>query len=181
VTFDGGKSYGRLSASLVTSARLSLLQLEPPIHSGHSRRVTMNSHQAAVLEGSSMTMVAHGLPMVPATTHPVAFPSTTNREYVVSTTTNIVDTVSKIAKEAGEMFKDVPYIKAFAGIIIRVIEIREVRELAGERDCLTLTWPRRKSKWRRIDHRNSSIRYCAGRRLSWMGCSASQSRRTWNS
>jgi hypothetical protein len=69
----------------------------------------------------------------------VAVPSTTDQECAASTTTNIVDTISKITKEVGEMFKDVPYIKAFAGIIIRVIEIREVRELAGERDCLVFS------------------------------------------
>jgi hypothetical protein len=65
--------------------------------------------------------------MFPAT-HSVALPSTTHQEYVVSTTMNIVDTVSKIAKEAGEMLKGVPYVKAFAGIIIQIITIREVRE-----------------------------------------------------
>jgi hypothetical protein len=52
---------------------------------------------------------------------------------------NIIDTVSKIAKEAGEMLKDVPYVKAFAGIIIQIIKIREVREKAGDRVCLTFT------------------------------------------
>jgi hypothetical protein len=50
-------------------------------------------------------------------------------EYIESTTTNIVDTISKIAKEAGEVAKDIPYIKAFAGIVIQIITIREVREL----------------------------------------------------
>jgi hypothetical protein len=70
----------------------------------------MNPLKAAGFQASSMTMIAHGLPMVPST-HSVAFPSTTNRENIASTTTNIVDTVSKIAKEAGEMFKDVPYVK----------------------------------------------------------------------
>jgi hypothetical protein len=98
----------------------------------------MNTPQAIVLEGSSRTMIAHGLPMFPST-HSAALPSTTHQEYVVSTTMNIVDTVSKIAKEAGEMLKGVPYVKAFAGIIIQIIKIREVREKAGDRDCLTFT------------------------------------------
>jgi hypothetical protein len=91
--------------------------------------VTMNSPQAVVLEGSSRTMIAHGLPTVPST-HSVALPSTA---------TNIVDTVSKIAREAGELLKDVPYVKVFAGIIVQIIRLREVRELSGECDCLTFT------------------------------------------
>jgi hypothetical protein len=98
----------------------------------------MDSPQAVVFESSSRTIIAHGLPTVPST-HSVVLPSTTNQEYVASTATNIVDTVSKIAKEAGEMLKGVPYVKALAGIIIQIIKIREVRELAGERDFLTFT------------------------------------------
>jgi hypothetical protein len=85
-----------------------------------------------------MTMNAHGVPVAPSI-HSVVLPSTSRQEYIASTTTNIVDTVSKIAKEAGEIFKDVPYIKALAGIIVRVIEIREVRGLAGECNGLTFT------------------------------------------
>jgi hypothetical protein len=100
--------------------------------------VAMNSPQAVVLEGSSRTMIAHRLPTVPST-HSVAMPSTTHQEYVVSTTMNMSDTVSKIAKEVGEMLKDVPYVKAFAGIIIQIITIREVRENARDRDCFTST------------------------------------------
>ena len=75
-----------------------------------------------------MAVDAHGLPIVPPA-HPVATPSTTNGEDVVSTTTNLVETVLIIAKEASEMFKNVPYIKAFAGIVIQIINIRDVREL----------------------------------------------------
>ena len=85
-------------------------------------------------------MAAHGISAVlpsPA----FAISSTTNREYIESTTTNIVDTVLKIAKEASEMFKNVPYIKAFAGIVIQIISIRDVRELSGERNGSTLTQP----------------------------------------
>ena len=83
-----------------------------------------------------MTMVAHGMPVVPPTP-PCTLSSTTNREYIESTTTNLVDTVLKIAKEASEMFKNVPYIKAVAGIVIQIISIREVRELSGERNGRT--------------------------------------------
>jgi len=72
-------------------------------------------------------------------THPAAVSSTTKGEYIESTTTNMVDTVSKIAKEVGEIFKDVPYIKAVAGIIVQIIKIREVRALVGDRGGLTFT------------------------------------------
>jgi len=82
------------------------------------------------------TMVAHGIPEVP----PV-ISSTTDREYIESTATNALDTVLKIAKEASETFKNVPYIKAFAGIVIQIISIREVRELSGERNGPTLIPP----------------------------------------
>jgi len=78
-------------------------------------------------------MVAHGIPEV--------ISSTTDREYIESTATNAVDTVLKIAKEASETFKNVPYIKAFAGIIIQIISIREVRELSGEGNGPTLIPP----------------------------------------
>jgi len=77
-------------------------------------------------------MAAHGIPVVPPA--PFAISSATDREYIESTTTNIIDTVSKIAKEAGKMFKDVPYIKALAGIVIQIISIKEVREISGERN-----------------------------------------------
>ena len=57
------------------------------------------------LQASWMTMVAHGVPVPVVFPAPaIAIPSATNREYVESTTTNIVDTVLKIAKEAGGMF-----------------------------------------------------------------------------
>jgi hypothetical protein len=88
-------------------------------------------------------MVAHRVPVVPPVPS-IAITSTTNREYVESTaTTNIVDSVLKIAKKASEMFKNVPYINAFAGIVIQIISIREVRELlvSGERNGSTLTRP----------------------------------------
>ena len=81
-------------------------------------------------------MVAHGIPVNPS--GPSS--SASNRERIESTT-NIVDTVLKIAKEAGEVFKDVPYIKAFAGILIQIVSIREVRELSAECNGPMLTGP----------------------------------------
>jgi hypothetical protein len=85
----------------------------------------MDPFQTVTLQASWMTMVAHAIPIIRPPPFPIS--STTNREYIESTTTNIVDTVSKIAKDAGETFKNVPYIKAFAGIVIQIITIREVR------------------------------------------------------
>ena len=98
----------------------------------------MDPLQTVGLQASLMTTVAHGIPVVsPAPS--LAISSTTNREYIESTTTNTVNTVLTVAKEASEMFKNVPYIKAFAGIVIQIISIREVRELAGERNGPILT------------------------------------------
>jgi hypothetical protein len=76
-------------------------------------------------------MVAHAVPVVPPAPS-VATSSTTNREYIGSTTTYMVDNILKITKEASETFKDVPYIKALAGILVQIISIREVRDLSGE-------------------------------------------------
>ena len=81
-------------------------------------------------------MVAHEIPEVPPA--PFAISLTTDPE---STATSVVDTVLNIAKETSEMFQNVPYIKAFAGIIIQIINIREVRELSGERNGPTLIPP----------------------------------------
>jgi len=98
----------------------------------------MDPLQTVGLQASWATMVAHGLPIT-ASAHSAAIQSTKNSEYVASTTTNTVDTVSKIAKEVGQMFTNVPYIKAFAVTVIQIIQIREVRELSGERNGPTLT------------------------------------------
>jgi len=84
---------------------------------------------------NSNTMVAHGIPEVPPAA--LAISSTTDGDYIESTATTVVDTVLTIAKEASETFKNVPYIKAFAGIVIQIIRIREVRELSGELNGLT--------------------------------------------
>jgi hypothetical protein len=104
----------------------------------------MDPVQTVGLRTSSGTMVDHGVPVAPPAPS-IAIRSTTNREYVDSTaaTTNIVDTVLNIAKEASDMFKNVPHINAFSGIVIQIISIREVRELlvSGECNGSTLTRP----------------------------------------
>ena len=88
----------------------------------------MDPVQIVGLQASLMTMVAHGVPVPVVPPAPsIAISSATNREYVESTTINIVDTVLKIAKEASDTFTHVPYIKVFAGIVIQIISIREVR------------------------------------------------------
>ena len=92
---------------------------------------TMDPLQTVGLQASWMTAVAHGLPVLPSSPAAITT-STTNSEYVASTTTNIADTVLKIAKEASELFMNVPYIKTFAGIVIQIINIREV--------CATAIW-----------------------------------------
>ena len=98
----------------------------------------MDPFQSVGLQSSWMSMVAHGVPGVVPPAPSIVIASTTNREYVESTTTNIVNTVLNIAKDASEMFKNVPYIKALAGIVIQIISIREVREQSGERNALPL-------------------------------------------
>jgi hypothetical protein len=87
----------------------------------------MDPLQTVVLQASWMTMVAHGIPVLPPASSFVTS-STTNREYIESTATNIADTVLKIAQEASKMFTNVPYITGIAGIVIQIISIREVRE-----------------------------------------------------
>ena len=136
----------------------------------------MDPIQTIGLQASWMTMVAHGVPVVPPAPS-IAISSTTDREYIESTTST-VDTVLKIAKEASDMFKNVPYIKAFAGIIIQIISIREVRELSGERSGPYPDSTCRKFKRKRIDLKNSSIRSSVDRRLSWMVCFELGRRRT---
>jgi len=100
----------------------------------------MDPLQSVGLQASWMTMVAHRIPVVPPAPS-FAITSTTNREYIESTTITTVDTVLKIAKEASEMFKNIPYIKAFAGIIIQIISIRKMQELSQECNGPTLTQP----------------------------------------
>ena len=75
---------------------------------------------------SFTTIVAHRRSILLFTRHSAVSPSTNSREVIVSTTTNIVDTVLKLTKVAGEMLKEVPYVKALAGIIVQIIEIRDV-------------------------------------------------------
>jgi len=74
-------------------------------------------------------MVVHSPPLIHST-H--LAPITTERG-VNSTTTNTIDTASKIAKEVGAMLKDVPYVKAVAGIILQIITIREEIQTAKDR------------------------------------------------
>jgi hypothetical protein len=78
------------------------------------------------MQASFATTVAHGRGTLLFTGHSTLSPSTNSPEFIASTTTNIVNTALKIAKDAGEMLKDVPYIKALAGIIVQIIEIRDV-------------------------------------------------------
>ena len=71
------------------------------------------------LQASWMTMVAHGVPVVQP---PLPIPlTTTDPEYIES---NILT----ITKEVSEIFKNIPYINAFSGILTQIINIREVRE-----------------------------------------------------
>lgn len=70
-----------------------------------------------------------GQPIVPFA-RPAAIPPIADSEYADSTMSNFLDIVLKITKEAGEVLKDVPYVKVLSGIILQIIKIREVRTLA---------------------------------------------------
>ncbi|KAG6914773.1 hypothetical protein DXG01_015434 [Tephrocybe rancida] len=83
------------------------------------------------VQASFATMVAHGQPML-VFTNLIASPSTNPHE-VIASTTNTADTVMKLAKNVGEMLKDVPYVKAVAGIIIQIIQIRDEIKMTKER------------------------------------------------
>jgi len=72
-------------------------------------------------------MIAHGRSTLLFTRHSTVSPSTNSREYIASTTTNIVNTALKLVKDAGGILGDVPYVKALAVIIVQIIEIRDVR------------------------------------------------------
>jgi len=54
-------------------------------------------------------------------------PPVTIQENAASTMSNTVEDVLKITKEASDLFKGVPYVKALAGVILQIIKIREVR------------------------------------------------------
>ena len=56
-----------------------------------------------------------------------ASPPVTIQGNAASTVSNIVEDVLKITKEASDLFKSVPYVKALAGVILQIIKIREVR------------------------------------------------------
>ncbi|KAG6906675.1 hypothetical protein DXG01_012655, partial [Tephrocybe rancida] len=76
-------------------------------------------------------MVAHGQPKIIFTNH-TASPSTNPHE-VVASASNTTDTVMKLAKNVGEVLKDVPYVKAVAGLVVQIIEIRDDINTTKER------------------------------------------------
>ena len=85
----------------------------------------MNALQVLRLQASLMTMVAHGLPALPSTPLPTTL-SPNLRERLDNTTTSAIDTILKVAKEAGGVLKDVPYVKAVAGTVVQIIQMKEV-------------------------------------------------------
>ncbi|KAG6815352.1 hypothetical protein H0H93_010068, partial [Arthromyces matolae] len=80
-------------------------------------------------------------PTMPSNKPPTGDSSTgTNHQLFASTTTNIIDTtatvaqtVLKLAKDAREVLKNVPYVKALAGVIVQIIEIRDEIKTEKER------------------------------------------------
>ncbi|KAG6847412.1 hypothetical protein H0H93_008270, partial [Arthromyces matolae] len=80
-------------------------------------------------------------PTMPSNKPPTGDSSTaTNHQLIASTTTNIIDTtvtladtVLKLAKDAGEVLKNVPYVKALAGALVQIIAIRDEINTEKER------------------------------------------------
>ena len=81
----------------------------------------MPQTQTRLAQASFATMVAHGRSTTLFTTHPTISPSTNSPEFIAS-----INTVLRLAKDAGDMLNGVPYVKALAGIIVQIIEIRDV-------------------------------------------------------
>ena len=102
-----------------------VLSISYPIHPP-SESSTMHPGQTRLVQASFATMIAHGRSIAPFTRHSTVSPSTNSREFIASTTTNIADTVFRLAKDAGEILRDIPYVKALAGIIVQIIQIRDV-------------------------------------------------------
>ncbi|KAG6914377.1 hypothetical protein DXG01_000678, partial [Tephrocybe rancida] len=85
--------------------------------------------------------------MPPAQTrHSAMSPSTNPHDLIASAsmTMNTADTVMKLAKNVGELLKDVPYVKALAGLIVQIIEIRDEINTAKERshELIRKVWDR---------------------------------------
>ncbi|KAG6910190.1 hypothetical protein DXG01_012639, partial [Tephrocybe rancida] len=93
---------------------------------------------------SFATMVAHGQPMI-VFTNPIASLSTNPHE-VIASASNTADTVMKLARNVGEMLKDVPYVKAVAGLIVQIIEIRDDINTTKERSLELIDKVLRRSK-----------------------------------
>ena len=100
-----------------------VLSISYPSHPPSS---TMHPAQTRLVQASFATMIAHGRSIAPFTRHSTVSPSTNSHESIASTTTNIADTVLRLAKDAGEILRNVPYVKALAGIIVQIIQIRDV-------------------------------------------------------
>jgi hypothetical protein len=99
----------------------------------------MDPVQSRITQASFVTIVAHANAVVPLTSYPTVTPPAAGlREDITSTTTDIADTTLKLAKEVGEMLRDVPYVKALAGIILQIIAIRDVGQ-AEEGNVIILT------------------------------------------
>lgn len=48
----------------------------------------------------------------------------------VDTTIDLANTVITVVKEVGEILNSVPYVKSLSGVILQIIQVRDVRSLA---------------------------------------------------
>jgi hypothetical protein len=87
----------------------------------------MDPLQALVLHASALTVIAHGLPVLPV--HrlcPDVVPSD-SRLQDDFTATDVIDTVLTITREASQISQQVPYLRGLSGTILQIIKIKEVR------------------------------------------------------
>lgn len=76
---------------------------------------TKNSLQAAL-----RTMIVHGNPRAALKTRITQPPS------ALDGSINVIGTSSAAARDVAEAFKNIPYIKPVAGVVLQIIKIREV-------------------------------------------------------
>ncbi|KAG6834863.1 hypothetical protein H0H93_006841, partial [Arthromyces matolae] len=91
----------------------------------HAREQSPQTSSMLPKEPSIVTTHATG-----ATDRQLIAPTGTN---IVDTAVTLADTVLKLAKDAGEVLKNVPYVKALAGVIVQIIAIRDEINTEKER------------------------------------------------
>lgn len=87
----------------------------------------MHSLQAPQLQAASVTLTAHGPPIIPYIGS-VAAPPTFRSGNVEGAKIDVVTTILNVVKEVSEMLSDVPYVSGISNVLLEIIKIREVRK-----------------------------------------------------